>query len=92
MRRWRWGWFTTSSSEKTFWDEVLAYARQFCPPNKASMAVGRIKRAVVTGSEMSFAESLGLERELQQQLFTSEDAKEGLAAHIEKRPPQFKGK
>ena len=75
-----------------FWDEVLAYARQFCPPNKASMAVGRIKRAVVTGSEMSFAESLGLERELQQQLFTSEDAKEGLAAHIEKRPPQFKGK
>jgi len=77
---------------ETFWDEVLAYARQFCPPNKASMAVGRIKRAVVTGSEMSFAESLGLERELQQQLFTSEDAKEGLAAHIEKRPPQFKGK
>jgi enoyl-CoA hydratase len=75
-----------------YWDEVLGYARQFCPPNKASMAVGRIKRAVVTGSEMSFAESLGLERELQQQLFTSEDAKEGLAAHIEKRPPQFKGK
>jgi enoyl-CoA hydratase/carnithine racemase len=75
-----------------YWDDVLAYARQFCPPNKASMAVGRIKRAVVTGSEMSFAESLGLERELQQQLFTSEDAKEGLAAHIEKRPPQFKGK
>ena len=77
---------------ETFWDDVVAYARQFCPPNKASMAVGRIKRAVVTGSEMSFAESLGLERELQQQLFTSEDAKEGLAAHIEKRPPQFKGK
>jgi enoyl-CoA hydratase/carnithine racemase len=76
---------------ETFWNEVLAYARQFCPPNKASMAVGRIKRAVVTGSEMSFAESLGLERELQQQLFTSVDAKEGLAAHIEKRPPQFKG-
>jgi enoyl-CoA hydratase/carnithine racemase len=75
-----------------YWDDVLAYARQFCPPNKASMAVGRIKRAVVTGSEMSFAESLGLERELQQQLFTSEDAKEGLAAHIEKRAPQFKGK
>jgi len=76
----------------TFWDDVMAYARQFCPPNKASRAVGRIKRAVVTGSEVSFAEALGIERELQQLLFTSEDAKEGLSAYVEKRQPQFKGK
>jgi len=71
---------------------VMAYARQFCPPNKASRAVGRIKRAVVTGSEVPFTEALGLERELQQLLFTSEDAKEGLAAYVEKRQPHFKGK
>ncbi|MFY9584890.1 MAG: enoyl-CoA hydratase/isomerase family protein [Candidatus Acidiferrales bacterium] len=76
----------------TFWDEVMAYARQFCPPNKASRAVGRIKRAVVTGSEVPFAEALGIERELQQLLFTSEDAKEGLAAYVEKRQPHFKGR
>src|SRR5437899_6032367 len=76
----------------SFWDDVMAYARQFCPPHKASRAVGRIKRSVVTGSEVSFAEALGLERELQQLLFTSEDAKEGLAAYVEKRQPQFKGK
>jgi len=76
----------------TFWDDILAYARQFCPPNKASLAVGRIKRAVVTGSELPFAEALGLERELQQLLFTSEDAKEGLKAYAEKRPAQFKGR
>jgi len=76
----------------TFWDEVMAYARQFCPPNKAARAVGRIKRAVVTGSEVSFSEALGIERELQQLLFTSEDAKEGLAAYVEKRQPHFKGK
>jgi enoyl-CoA hydratase len=75
-----------------FWQEVMDYARQFCPPNKASRAVGRIKRSVVTGSEVPFAEALGLERELQQLLFTSEDAKEGLAAYVEKRQPQFKGK
>jgi enoyl-CoA hydratase/carnithine racemase len=77
---------------ETFWDDVMAYARQFCPPNKAARAVGRIKRAVVTGSEISFQEALGLERELQQLLFTSEDAKEGLNAYVEKRQPQFRGK
>jgi enoyl-CoA hydratase/carnithine racemase len=76
----------------TFWEDVLAYARQFCPPNKASKAVGRIKRAVVTGSEVGFGEALGIERELQQLLFTSEDAKEGLKAYVEKRQPEFKGK
>jgi enoyl-CoA hydratase len=75
-----------------FWEDVLAYARQFCPPNKASRAVGRIKRSVVTGAEIPFAEALGLERELQQLLFTSEDAKEGLAAYVEKRAANFKGK
>jgi enoyl-CoA hydratase len=77
---------------EAFWDDVITYARQFCPPNKASRAVGRIKRAVVTGSEIGFGEALGLERELQQLLFTSEDAKEGLAAYVEKRVAHFKGK
>jgi enoyl-CoA hydratase/carnithine racemase len=76
----------------TFWDSVMSYARQFCPPNKASRAVGRIKRSVVSGSEISFQEALALERELQQLLFTSEDAKEGIAAYVGKRQPEFKGK
>jgi len=87
-----WGLIHYLYDRDTFWDEVMAYARQFCPPNKASRAVGRIKRAVVTGSEVPFAEALGIERELQQLLFTSEDAKEGLAAYVEKRQPHFKGR
>ncbi|HYA96884.1 MAG TPA: enoyl-CoA hydratase/isomerase family protein [Methylomirabilota bacterium] len=77
---------------ETFWGDALAYARQFVPPNKAAGAVGRIKRAVVTGSQVGLGEALGLERELQQLLFTGEDAKEGLAAYVEKRPARFKGK
>lgn len=77
---------------ESFWDDVMAYAKQFCPPNKASRAVGRIKRAVVTGSEVGFGEALGIERELQQLLFQSDDAKEGLKAYVEKRQPEFKGK
>jgi enoyl-CoA hydratase len=73
-----------------FMDKVHEYARQFCPPNKAAKAVGRIKRSVQSGAEVPFESALALERELQQQLFQSEDAKEGLAAYVEKRAPQFK--
>jgi enoyl-CoA hydratase/carnithine racemase len=77
---------------ETFDAEVAKYARQFCPPHKASLAAGLIKRAVVTGAELPLGEALGLERELQQRLFTSEDAREGLAAYNAKRPPQFRGR
>jgi enoyl-CoA hydratase/carnithine racemase len=75
-----------------FAGQVLAYARRFCPPAKAALAVGRIKRAVVSGAEIPFAEALALERELQQQLFTSADAREGLTAYLDKRPPRFQGR
>ena len=75
-----------------YWDNVMTYAKQFCPPNKASKAVGLIKRSVQSGSEMAFQDSLALERELQQQLFQSSDAKEGIAAYVEKRTAKFEGK
>ena len=75
-----------------FMDRVMEYAHQFCPPNKAAKAVGRIKRAVQTGWEIPLEAGLALEREHQQLLFESEDAKEGLAAYIEKRPANFKAK
>jgi enoyl-CoA hydratase/carnithine racemase len=61
------------------------------PPKKASKAVGAIKRSVNSGLEAALAEGLALERELQQQLFLSRDAREGISAHIEKREPKFQG-
>jgi enoyl-CoA hydratase/carnithine racemase len=75
-----------------FMEQALAYARQFTPPHKAARAVGRIKRSVQTGAEIPFESALALERELQQQLFQSEDAREGMSAYVEKRKPQFRGK
>ena len=75
-----------------FRDQVMDYARQFTAPNKAAHAVGRIKRSVQTGAEIPFESALALERELQQQLFQSEDAKEGLAAYVGKRKAEFKGR
>ena len=75
-----------------FMDNLMEYALQFCPPNKAAKAVGRIKRAVQTGWEIPMESALAVERENQQILFQSDDAKEGLAAYVEKRPAVFTAK
>jgi len=75
-----------------FMENIMEYARQFCPPIKAAKAVGRIKRAVQTGWEIPLESALAVERENQQLLFQSEDAKEGLSAYVEKRPAEFKAK
>jgi enoyl-CoA hydratase len=75
-----------------FADQIHRYARQFCPPNRAAKAVGRIKRSVQSGWEVPFESGLAIERELQQQLFESGDAREGLDAYVNKRKPEFEGK
>jgi enoyl-CoA hydratase/carnithine racemase len=81
-----------ADTAESFLEQVFEYARQFTPPAKAAMAVGRIKRAVQTGAEIPLDYGLALERELQQQLFQSEDAREGLQAYVEKRKAEFKGR
>jgi enoyl-CoA hydratase len=85
-------WGESELKGRSFADAAIDYARQFTPPYKASRAVGRMKRAVQSGAEAGFLEGLSIERELQQLLFQSEDAKEGIAASLEKRKPAFKGK
>jgi enoyl-CoA hydratase/carnithine racemase len=84
-------WDAERIGDRGFLEAVVDYARQFTPPHKASRAVGRIKRAVQSGAEAGFGEGLAIERELQQLLFQSEDAKEGIAANLEKRKPKFTG-
>lgn len=83
-------WETASHDE--FMGRVMEYARRFTLPGRATMAVGRIKRAVHTGLEVGLEQGLALERELQAELFASADAAEGLAAYVDKRKPSFKGR
>ena len=79
--------------EPPSWPRCGGARASSCRPARASKAVGLIKRAVQTGArDGACQEGLALERELQQQLFESEDAREGLAAHVEKRKPVFKGR
>ena len=85
-------WSDADLNGRSFRDAVIDYARQFTPPNRASRAVGHIKRAVQSGFEVSVAEGLALERELQQRLFESRDAVEGLSASNQKRKPDFQGR
>ncbi len=81
-----------ADSHDAFMEQIMTYASQFTTPGKASNAVGRIKRSVQSGAEIPLEYGLALERELQQQLFQSEDAREGIAAYVEKRKPTFQGK
>lgn len=57
----------------------------------ATRAIGLIKQAVVQGTEVHLDAGFFMERELQNRLFVTDDAQEGLSAFIEKREPHFQG-
>ncbi len=76
--------------KETFAHDVQAYASALA--HGPARAVSLIKRSVVEGVEMPLTAGLALERELQNRLFVTEDAKEGLTAFSEKRKPNFKGR
>ncbi len=75
--------------KESFAADVHAYAAKLA--GGPSRAISLIKRSVVEGIEMPLTSGLALERELQNRLFITDDAKEGIAAYLEKRPAKFKG-
>ncbi len=75
---------------ETLQQETDAYAQKLAA--SASLAVGRIKRAVYQGMEGSLDEGLALERVFMKELFESEDAEEGVNAFVQKRKAEFKGR
>jgi enoyl-CoA hydratase/carnithine racemase len=81
-----------AADDAAFLELVLAHAKSFTTPGRAAMSVGHIKAAVHGGVDLPLDAGLALERELQAKLFASADAKEGIAAYVEKRAAQFQGK
>jgi enoyl-CoA hydratase len=71
-------------------EEALALAGLLA--QRPPLAVAAVKRAVRRGSDGSLAGGLRREREEFARLLGSEDAREGLSAFLEKRPPTWRGR
>lgn len=70
--------------------ETMKYAKRLAAG--ATLAIGRIKRAVMEGLDLPLDDALALERDLMEPLFETQDAKEGIAAFAEKRAPTYSGR
>jgi enoyl-CoA hydratase/carnithine racemase len=69
---------------------AIAMARQIA--EMGPLAVEQIKECVLRGLDASLDTGLALETKANQMLFASQDQKEGMAAFIEKRKPNFTGR
>ncbi|MDR3230716.1 MAG: enoyl-CoA hydratase/isomerase family protein [Synergistaceae bacterium] len=74
--------------------EVLAEAEKLMKEiiGKAPIAVKYNKYLINRGMDKTFPDALDYEEEISGIVFTTEDAKEGLKAFLEKRKPVFRGK
>jgi enoyl-CoA hydratase len=71
-------------------DEAMKAAKTIASYGKAATVVAR--EAVDRADEVSLREGLLFERRVFHALFATEDQKEGMAAFVEKRPANFKGR
>lgn len=70
--------------------EAMSAARKIA--EKSAITVKAVKESVNRSYEMSLREGLLFERRTFHSMFATEDQKEGMAAFIEKREPQFRDK
>ncbi|MEC0242882.1 enoyl-CoA hydratase/isomerase family protein [Paenibacillus dokdonensis] len=71
-------------------DAAVAMAKDIA--GKAPLAVQGLKKLVNEGRDASLESAQAYDRAYLANLFYSADAKEGISAFVEKRPPVFKGK
>jgi len=71
-------------------EETMGAAQKIA--EKSAISVMATKEAVDRSYEVTLAEGIRFERRLFHSLFATEDQKEGMAAFLEKREPQFRDK
>lgn len=71
-------------------EQSLAWAQALA--ERAPLALARTKMAMRRAMTISLSEAIAYEAQLQNACIESEDAKEGVAAFLAKRKPEFKGK
>lgn len=75
---------------ETYLQETVKFAKQIAA--MSPLAAQLAKESVLSSFENNLSEGLLFERKNFYMLFSSEDQKEGMAAFVEKRAPEFKGK
>ncbi len=86
----QWGLVNRVVPDANLMESATALAQEIAA--NAPLAVGMAKLIIDEGDGLDKHTQMVLERWAQSQLITSEDLTEAVAAFMEKRPPQFKGK
>jgi len=85
-----WGLIWRCVDDSDLAPEIEALARHFS--QAPTLGLARTKQAIYASSSNSFDAQIDLERDFMRELGYSADYREGVAAFLAKRPPQFRGR